>query len=121
MNRDMDIIRRIALAVRDGGMEPINGVDGIETAAFAAHAQWMEEAGLIHAAIAPKDSKRYATQAVVYRLTWAGCEFADAVRDDTLWCKAKDKVLMPTASWSFAILTDWLKAEITQGLGKIGG
>lgn len=118
MNRNMDTIRAIALAVADSD-GPLNAVDGIADADFAAHAQWMEEAGLVHAALLPKDSKRPATAAVVFRLTWAGCDFADAVRSDTLWKKAKDTVIKPSASWTFGVLTDWLKGQISDQLGGI--
>jgi len=52
---------------------------------------------------------------MVERLTWAGCEFADAVRSDTLWAKAKKEVIKPGISFTFDILKEWLKAEITQG------
>lgn len=46
---------------------------------------------------------------------WAGCEFVDAIRDDTLWQKAKVNVLRPGMSFTFDVLKDWLKTEITQG------
>lgn len=52
----------------------------------------------------------------VQRLTWSGCDFVDAIQDDTLWAKARAKVMKPTASFTFAVLKDWLKAEIAQGL-----
>lgn len=37
----------------------------------------------------------------------------------SMWAKAKSKVLIPSASWTFAVLVEWLKTEITQGLPKI--
>ncbi len=117
MKRDMDLVRRIALATAE--MKPdevLTKLDGIEEREFVMHAQWMEEAGLLHATLAPKDSKQPAKFAAVFRLTWAGCEFADAARDETLWCKAKTSVLKPGMSFTFDVLRDWLKTEITQGL-----
>lgn len=121
MERNIDLIREIAIAATQTETgKPLNGLPGVDELSFAAHVQWMQEAGLLHAALSPPDSPRHATRALVWRLTWAGCEFADAVRNDTLWSKAKSKVLMPSASWTFAILLDWLKTEIAQGLPKIG-
>lgn len=122
MKRDMDIVRRIALAAQEitSQNKPLSELPDLDMPTFAAHVQWMQEAGLLHAALMPKDSMRYATNAVVFRLTWQGCEFADSVRSDTLWAKAKSNVLIPTASWTFGVLMDWLKAEITNGLPKIG-
>ena len=117
MKRGMDLVRRIALATAE--MKPdevLTKLDGIEEREFVMHAQWMEEAGLLHAALAPKDSKQPANFAAVFRLTWAGCEFADAARDETLWGKAKTNVLKPGMSFTFDVLRDWLKTEIAQGL-----
>lgn len=117
MNRDMDVIRKIALATAElGHDEVLAAAPGIDQDSFVMHVQWMSEAGLLHAALAPKDCKAPAKHAVVYRLSWAGCEFADAVRSDTLWHKAKGSVLKPGISFTFDVLRDWLKTEIAQGL-----
>lgn len=117
MQRDMDLVRAIALASTE--IEPdraLSKLPDVDERTFAMHVQWMEEAGLVHAAVSPKDSKRPATFAAIYRLTWAGCEFADSVRSDTLWNKAKNNVLKPGMSFTFEVLKDWLKTEISQGL-----
>ena len=47
-------------------------------------------------------------------------DLADAVRSDTPWAKAKSNVIKPTASFTFDVLKDWLKTEITQGLPTLG-
>ena len=119
MKRDMDIVRTIALAVADSDTAPLNGIDGIDEANFARHAQWMQEAGLVQAALLPQNSKQPAHTAMIWRLTWDGCEFADAVRNDTLWRKAKEMVLKPSASWTFGVLTDWLKGQLAEQIGQI--
>jgi SPP1 gp7 family putative phage head morphogenesis protein len=41
----------------------------------------------------------------------------DASRDSRIWKLAKEKVLMPGASWSFGILLEYLKAEAKRTLG----
>jgi hypothetical protein len=48
------------------------------------------------------------------RLTWAGHDFIDAARNDTIWNKAKDEFLKPGISWTFSILFEWLKQEARQ-------
>lgn len=121
MKRDMDLIRRIALDVAD--MEHgfvLTGLDGVEKADFSIHTIWMEEAGLITAHIQEYASGEPA-KVQIRRLTWAGCEFVDAIRSDTLWNKAKDNVMKPTMSFTFDIVKDWLKAEIAQGLPTLRG
>ncbi len=115
MKRDMDIVRRIALetaAMPFGAM--LTGLDGESHDAFVAHVEWMTEAGLIVSLVHSQLSGDVGT-ACVLRLTWQGCEFVDAVGSDTLWEKAKRTVIRPSASWSFELLKDWLKAELREG------
>lgn len=120
MKRDMDLIRRIALATAELPPDDVlTELDGVDAATFAMHVTWMQEGGLV-AAVVP-DSMHSSDEAHVFRLTWAGCDFADAVKDDTLWSKAKIKVLKPSASWTFGVLRDWLTAEISQGLPTLRG
>lgn len=118
MKRDMDLIRRIALAAEDLPIgETLDGLDDVEQDVFSLHVIWMKEAGLVHAAVSEYMDEGAA--AFIFRLTWSGCEFADAIRDETLWKKAKANVLKPGMSFTFDVLKDWLKTEITQGLPTI--
>lgn len=77
----------------------------------------LEEAGLVGAAVQVVQQR--GTAALVWRLTWAGHEFADAISSDTLWRKAKDSVIKPTGSWTFGVLLDYLKSEIARGLPSL--
>lgn len=110
MQRDMDLVRRIILAVQQSD-DPVSGIEGVSEDIFAHHAQLLDEAGLIKAALAGSD-KQPAKAAIIYRLTWAGQDFADAIADDTLWNKAKDVVIKPAASWTFGVLLDYLRVQI---------
>lgn len=115
MKRDMDIVRRIALETSSlAENTALTALDGIDKATFAAHVIWMEEAELITANIQEFVSGE-PPKVRVRRLTWAGCDFADAVRSDTLWNKAKEVVIKPAASFTFALLKEWLVQEIKQG------
>ena len=116
MKRDMDIVRRIALATADMPYgQALNGIEGVAPEVFVTHVVWMQEAGLVEAATMA-GSGSLAMYANVNRLTWDGCEFADAIQSDTLWAKAKEHVLVPGISFTFDVLKDWLKTEIAQGL-----
>lgn len=118
MKRDMDLIRRITLAASELPPDKtLRGIDGVSDALFARHVIWMQEAGLVKAATDDSDEPF----AAVFRLTWDGCEFADSVRSDTVWQKAKDNVLKPTMSFSFTVLREWLTAELRQGLPTLRG
>lgn len=115
MQRDMDLIRRITLAVHQSD-KPVASLEGVGRDVFAQHVQLMSEAGLVYAALQPNDM-RPATTAVIWRLTWAGHEFADAIMDDTIWNKAKENVIKPAASWTFGILVEYLKVQINHSIG----
>jgi hypothetical protein len=71
----------------------------------------LEQAGYIDALVAAH-KRPYAFQ--IFALTWEGHEFLDAMRDDTVWKKAKENVIKPGASWTVQLLFEWLKAEIKQ-------
>jgi len=114
MKRDMDLIRQIVLAA-NASEGIVNGIEGVSKEQFAAHVQLLDEAGLLVAAI-NGGPKRLPLAAVVYRLTWAGHDFADSIVDDTLWNKAKENVLKPASSWTFGILLEYLKAEIRRNI-----
>lgn len=109
MRRDMDVIRCIILAVCDAS-GPVNAVDGISDEDFSSHAQLLEEAGLIEAAILPP-GKRIATEAMIYRLTWSGHEFADSVRDPVVWAKTK-KSAEAAGGFTLDLLRDLAKGFI---------
>lgn len=81
------------------------------------HISLLNEAGLMNAIIR-KNEYGLPSDAVIMGLTWAGHDFLDAVRNDTIWSNAKETILKPGVSWTFSILTEWLKQE---ALNKIFG
>ena len=113
MKRDMDLIRRIVLAVRDG-TGPLNRFEDVDFVTYGEHALMLQEAGLIDASI--QITQHRVTAVIIWRLTWAGQDFAQSVVDDTLWRKAKDNVLQPAGSWTFGVLLEYLKGQITGAL-----
>lgn len=120
MNRDMDLIRQIAVATADAPIGvSIDKLDGVNADVFSMHVIWMEEAGLIKASIFQPIAGPATASAI--RLTWDGCEFVDAVRSDTVWKKAKENVIKPGMSFTFGVLKEWIKTEITQGIPSLRG
>ncbi|WP_050874261.1 DUF2513 domain-containing protein [Comamonas testosteroni] len=114
MKRDMDLVRRILLQIADNPPgQTLAKLPDVTPAEFGLHVLWLHEAGLVHAMVIDKMT---GADSQAFRLTWAGCDFVDAIRDDTLWKKAKVNVLKPGMSFTFDVLKDWLKTEITQGL-----
>lgn len=119
MKRDPDVIRSIALATEDlKPGEVLSSIPNIDGHTFAHHVRFMQDAGLVDARVQSFLGSEPPAAAVL-RLTWDGADFLDAARSDTLWAKAKNSVIAPTASWTFDILKDWLKEEIRGGLPTI--
>ncbi|QHI68743.1 DUF2513 domain-containing protein [Tichowtungia aerotolerans] len=116
MKRDMDIIRTVVLAVRDSD-KPLSSISGIAPKVFIYHAQLLEEAGLVTASFSG-GGKPLANAAMIFRLTWTGQDFADSIKDESIWNKAKENILKPSASWTFGILAEYIKAEITRKLSS---
>lgn len=118
MKRDMDVVRSIVLAVSDAsGL--VSEVDGISGEDFSSHAQLLEEARLIEAALLPL-GKQIATEAMIYRLTWSGHEFADSVRDPEIWAKTK-KGAEAAGGFTFDLLKDLAKGFIKKQVEEYTG
>ena len=118
MTRDMDLVRNIVLAARESA--PLSSMPNVALEVFAYHAQILQEAGMITAALMP-DSKALPQKAVILRLTWSGQDFADSIKNEGIWQKAKDNVIKPSASWTFSILLDYLAEQIKSGLPVFNG
>jgi hypothetical protein len=113
MRRDMDLIREILMATEANRDIDTNGFSAEEV---WNHVRLLKQAGYIDALVAAHQPP-YPFQ--IFALTWDGHEFLDAMRDDTLWKKAKETFLKPGASWTAKLLFEWLKVEIKQRF--IGG
>ena len=106
MKRDMDLARRILLEVEADpkttgfGYRRVD-IEGHDQAEVSYHIRLLSDAGLLEA-------KSLSTTAGldwrVIRLTYAGHEFLEASRKDTLWQKAKSTVLEKTGGLSFEVL-----------------
>jgi len=89
MQRDMDLIRKIMLAVEEAastlGTIEVK-IDGYTDQQVAYHVALLREAGLLHAVdLSSKSGLDFRPT----RLTWAGHEFLDAARNDTIWRKGR--------------------------------
>jgi hypothetical protein len=111
MKRDMGLVRDIlltaeALKFEDGEpYEPYRAKTPDEAYQIAL----MKDAGLVDAAI--DTTHGIPEGAAIVRLTWAGHEFLDSSRDNKIWKMAKKHVLKPGMSWTFSLLSEWLKQQ----------
>lgn len=121
MKRDMDLIRRIALATAELPVgSKLTQLDGVKQLVFNEHVLWMVQANLLQARLHTNQND-IVMFADVVRLTWDGCEFADSVGSETLWQKAKDSIIKPGASFTFGLLKEVLANELRNGLPTLRG
>ena len=120
MKRDLNLARLILLKAEDcedpwGLQDPLE-IDGYNNNQISYHIKLLHQAGLIEGS----DCSGCGPDGFVWivdRLTWRGHDFLDASKDDTMWNKAKDTVLKPSASFTFDLLLEWLKNQASQKLG----
>ena len=113
MKRDMDLIRMILIQQETGEAPPALAEYPENQVVY--NVALMKDTGLLDAVILSDENGLLCTGAII-RMTWAGHDFLDAARDDSLWRKAKENVIRPSASWTFGILLEWLKHEIRSHL-----
>lgn len=101
----MDTIRNILL--QKEAEQPIVGQNEI----IVYHIGLLQQAGFVEA-VTRNDHLGVISDAWIKSITWEGHDFLDAMRDDTIWKKAKDKFIKPGVSWTVSILFEWLKQEV---------
>jgi hypothetical protein len=113
----MDIVRRILMHAADAE-PPIESIPDCDDRVFSYHVALLIEADLVHGTFTELNLQP--AGGAIFRLTWAGHDFLDAARDDTVWHAAKEKILKPGASWTFDLLKAALRALAAQQLAKLG-
>lgn len=114
MKRDMELIRLLLLRaelIREQDEFP--DLSGYTEEQRDYHSALLIEAGLIDGFIR-KDMYGFPVNVNTFRLTWAGHNFVDAMREDTVWNKVKQKFIKPGVSWTFDLLLEYAKLEIKQ-------
>lgn len=117
MKRDLNLIRKILLTIEDHpeGYAPELQFDGYTEDQIGYHAYLLIDAGLAQGSDTGTFGSTSPT-ARIFKLTWAGHEFADVARNDKLWNKAmgivKDKGGSITIDLLKDLLTSLMKAAI---------
>jgi len=107
MKRDLDLIRKMLLAIEGApsGYAPNLTFAGYTDEQVGYHAYLLIDAGLARGADITTHGSE-GPEAIVQSLTWEGHEFIDAARDDSRWQKAKSII----AEKGGGITLDLLKA-----------
>lgn len=116
MRRDMDLARAILLALekcdRASGLQEL-AIEHVTPDQVTYHVKLLAQAGLIEAQDA---SGANHFEWFPVSLTWAGHEFLDAARNDSLWHKAKKIAVEKTGSLMFEVLKDVLLQLLRQSI-----
>ena len=125
MKRDMDLVRRILLAVEQH--DAFDGVPYIEALAIdderfdvtVHHVDIMVQAGLLKVTALgvslkgePGKPDRFGI-----KLTWTGSEFLDATRSATVWNKVKTTLVASGGAATFDIILDLAKSYLKSAVG----
>jgi Hypothetical protein (DUF2513) len=124
VKRDPDLLRTILARVEEADdftVECADLADGThDEASVARHVQLLEEAGYVKANLLTVQGEG-ALSGNIERLTWAGHEFIDAARNDTIWRKAKRKLGDTLGGVPFEIMKPLLISYAKDALGLPGG
>jgi hypothetical protein len=122
MRRDPDLLRRIMQAVeaQPPGTKLYGSaleVDCNNQKELADHVNQLIDAGLLEGKIHFQYEQAVPPKIVIQRLTNAGHDFLDAMREENIWRKVKEKVMRPAASWTLTIAMEYAKSLIREKLG----
>jgi Hypothetical protein (DUF2513) len=119
MKRDMELIRKMVLAIEDAptGWAPDKlEVDGYTADQISYHAYLLVDAGLTDGPIVTNSDSTGGPEALIRHLTWAGHEFAEAARDESRWKKAMVVVKEKGGSVTLGVLTQLLTSLMKSAL-----
>ena len=115
MKRNMDLARNILAIIETVIAVPCDvDIKGRSRAEISYHVKLLHEAGLIEATDLSSPEQLHWLPG---HLTWAGHEFLDLARRDTLWERAKTKMLNETGGLSLELLRAVLLDLARRNLG----
>lgn len=113
MRRNLDIIRLLLLKYE--GADQVIGLDNFSKEQQLYHSVLLIEAGYVQGVIIP-DQNGDPVSTRVNRLTWAGHEFLELTRDDTIWNQAKGVVANSAKGVATEIITSACKQILSIGI-----
>lgn len=121
MKRDMELIRKILFAMEEQDSYrtkyPIE-IEGYDQSTIFHHAWLMQNAGLIKCdPIGNPNTKTIEPKASPVCIDWAGYEFLEAARSQTIWNRAIHTVKATGVGMSFNVLYGLLKHYSNEKLG----
>lgn len=117
MKRDMDYIRELLLEIEEAPAEELWSREAAnptpDLPRLSQHLKLLQDAGLIDA----EEHTVYLGGGELWygvRLTWAGHEFLDTIRSETVWTETKRRVTSTVGTVSIAVLSEVAK-QVAKG------
>jgi hypothetical protein len=119
MKRDMELIRKILLAVEaseTGWADHPLEIEGYDDHTVGYHALLLIEAGLCEGQNVTSSGSK-GPEGFITRLTWEGYEFLEAAKEPSRWQEAKDTIFVKLGSASFQVWTAVLTRLMLRSTG----
>ncbi|PSF33884.1 hypothetical protein C7H19_19365 [Aphanothece hegewaldii CCALA 016] len=120
MKRDMELVRKILLKIEESNTydEPIDiEIEGYTQSSINFHVAIMKQGGLVELFGNPIATFDSSTSYFPSRLTWQGCEFLDASRNENVWQRALKTIKEKGGGVAFevikALLIQYAKEELS--------
>jgi hypothetical protein len=110
MKLDMELIRKLLLEIEDKhtyrGLQSCDiRIDGFTDEEIGYNLQLLFGAGLIEAIDSSACGDK-AFNCIIEGITWEGHEFLDAIRDNTVWTRTKEKLGPAIANTALSIIKE---------------
>lgn len=119
MKRDMELVRKILLAIEEWPTNPkseIPVIEGFDDEDIAHHCFLLREAGLVEGTD-DRCMGYHSPISTPTRITWSGYEFLDASRDESVWRKAMNQAKILGGAVSIEIMKALLVGCAKEKLG----
>ena len=124
MKRDLDLCRELMLAFEAAPAGQtihtisLTGGGEIDAANAFAHIDLLIGAGFLEGEVYPNQTDPDNGMFFVEKITWAGHDFIDSARSESVWSKTKDR-LKKAGSWTFSLVMETLKDEAKSHIGDL--
>jgi Hypothetical protein (DUF2513) len=123
MTRDMELIRKIVLEIQSWDNISLRKIklEGVDDDKLARHLELLDQAGMIEALFHSTAAKSVPDLVYIKDLTWAGHDFAESIKNESVWAKIKtsfstnDLVSLPLSvikEVGVGLLKEWAKRQV---------
>lgn len=120
MKRDMELVRKLLFFFEekaDPKHVQVPPIDGYSETLIKYHCVLLHDAGLIFCEPVKSSTSERPIYVIPFELSWAGHEFLDKIRSETVWAKVKSQAQEKSLSLSFNIINELAQRVVTSALG----